>query len=146
MSLKIRPPENRDFPDWLPLWDGNNLGHRDEQVTSETWTRLIDPVFPVYGLLAEKDSRIVGLLHYVVHPTTGSIKPVCYMQDVYVDPEFRRQGIARKLIEDLVAQAKGHKQWTRLYWLAESNNEAAQTLYQTLGVKMDFTLHMLKTD
>lgn len=146
MSLRIRPPENRDFPDWLPLWDGNNLGHRDEKVTSETWARLTDPDFPVHGLLAEQDSRLVGLLHYVIHPTTGNIKPVCYMQDVYVDPEFRRQGIARKLIEELVAQAKSHKQWARLYWLAESHNEAAQTLYQTLGVKMDFTLHMLKTD
>lgn len=146
MSLKIRPPENRDFPDWLPLWDGNNLGHRDEKVTSETWARLNDPDFPVYGLLAELDSRLVGLLHYVVHPTTGSIKPVCYMQDVYVDPEFRRNGVARTLIEELVAQAKSHKQWARLYWLAESDNEAAQTLYQTLGVKMDFTLHMLKVD
>ncbi len=146
MSLKIRPPENRDFPDWLPLWDGNNLGHRDEKVTSETWTRLTDPEFPVYGLLAEKDARLVGLLHYVVHPTTGNIKPVCYMQDVYVDPEFRRNGIARKLIEELAAQAKAHKKWARMYWLAESDNEAAQSLYKTLGVKMDFTLHMLKTD
>ncbi|MBL4805097.1 MAG: GNAT family N-acetyltransferase [Alphaproteobacteria bacterium] len=146
MTLKIRPPDNRDFPDWLPLWDGNNLGHRDEKVTSETWTRLTDPDFPVYGLVAEKNSALVGLLHYVVHPTTGNIKPVCYMQDVYVTPDHRREGIARKLIQHLVDQANSHKKWTRIYWLAESNNEAAQTLYKTLGSKMDFTLHMLKTD
>lgn len=146
MSLKIRPPENRDFPDWLPLWDGNNLGIRDEKVTSETWARLIDPDFPIHGLVAEKNSALVGLLHYVVHPTTGNIKPVCYMQDVYVTPDHRREGIACKLIQHLADQAKSHKQWVRVYWLAESNNIAAQTLYQTFGVKMDFTLHMLKTD
>lgn len=122
------------------------MGVRDEKVTSETWTRLIDPDFPIHGLIAEKDSRLIGLLHYVIHPTTGSIKPVCYMQDVYVDPAHRRKGIARKLIKHLSDTAKSHKKWARMYWLAESHNEAAQTLYQTLGVKMDFTLHMLKVD
>ncbi len=146
MSLKIRPPENRDFPDWLPLWDGNNLGTRDEKVTSETWSRLINPDYPVYGLLAELDSRLVGLLHYVIHPTTGNLKPVCYMQDVYVDPTYRQQGIARRLIGHLANDARSHKKWARMYWLAESDNEAAQALYQTLGVKMDFTLHMMKVD
>lgn len=144
MPVKIRPLENRDFPDWLPLWDGNNLGTRDEEVTSETWARLTDPEAPVYGLVAEKGGQIVGLVHYIVHPTTGSLKDVCYMQDVYVDPNHRQQGIALKLIQTLSDQ--GRKKWTRIYWLAETDNAAAQKLYEHIGVKLNFSLHVLLTD
>ena len=146
MAVKIRPPENRDFPDWLPLWDGNNLGTRDEAVTSETWSRLIDENSPVHGLVAEKAGKLVGLVHYIVHPTTGSLKDVCYMQDVYVEPEHRGKGIAKALIKELAAIGQKNKSWTRIYWLAEANNEAAQKLYETIGVKLDFTLHVMKMD
>lgn len=95
MPIKIRSLENRDFPDWLALWDGNNLGMRDEAVTSETWSRLVDPESKVCGLVAEKDGALVGLVHYILHPTTGALRDVCYMQDVYVIPQARRQGIAK---------------------------------------------------
>lgn len=143
MAAKIRAIENRDFPQWLPLWDGNNLGARDDDTTSKTWERLINPDAAVYGLVAENEGKLLGLLHYVVHPTTGSIKDVCYMQDVYVDREHRGQGIARQLIEELAVIGQSHKKWARLYWLAEADNEVAQGLYKTIGTKLDFTLHMM---
>ena len=142
MGLKIRAIENRDFPDWLPLWDGNNQGQRDEAVTSETWSRLIDANSSVHGLVAEKDGKLVGLVHYILHPTTGNIADVCYMQDVYVEPDMRQNGIARKMILHLGDVGKSAK-WARMYWLAEADNEAAQALYKSIGMKLDFTLHMM---
>jgi ribosomal protein S18 acetylase RimI-like enzyme len=138
----IRPLEQNDFPGWLPLWDGNNEGSRNQDVTAETWSRLIDPHSTVNGLCAIQGGKMVGLVHYILHPTTGAIAPVCYMQDLYVPPEQRRQGIARALVEEL-AKIGRMKKWTRMYWLAETDNEAAQTLYQNLGLKLRFTLHVL---
>ena len=138
----IRPLAMQDFPDWLPLWDGNNLGSRNEGVTRETWARLLDPDSPVYGLGAVMDGHMAGILHYVLHPTTGSIAPVCYMQDVYVDPDFRRRGVARSMVHAL-GQIGRRERWSRLYWLADAKNEAAQNLYKTLGVGLNFTLHVM---
>ena len=142
MSLVIRPLEHNDFPAWLPLWDANNLGQRDEAVTSETWSRLIDPASKVCGLVAEDQGKIVGLLHYVLHPTTGAIADVCYMQDVFVAEEQRGKGVAKKMVQALAAEGR-KKKWARMYWLAESNNEAAHGLYKNLGVKLNFTLYMM---
>lgn len=148
-ALNIRPFNLQDFPAWLSLWNGNNDGVRNEVVTTETWARLIDPAFPVYGLGAEVNGALVGLVHYVLHPTTGSIAMAAYMQDLYVDPAHRRTGIARALVEEL-AKIAGREKWSRLYWLAEGKNEAAQNLYKTLhktlGVKLDFTLHVVLPD
>lgn len=140
--MKIRPLEKDDFPQWLPLWDGNNMGVKNEPVTTETWSRLMDPDFPIHGLCAVDGDRMLGFVHYVVHPTTGSIEPICYMQDVYVDPDQRKKGIAHKLVTE-VAKLKAKENWARIYWLAESDNIAAQKLYKDIGVKLDFTLHVL---
>jgi len=140
--MKIRPLGQSDFPAWLPLWNGNNLDVKNEPVTTETWSRLMDPDFPIHGLCAVEGEKMLGFVHYVVHPTTGSIEPVCYMQDVYVDPAQRKKGIARKLITE-VAKLKEKENWARIYWLAESDNIAAQKLYKDIGVKLNFTLHVL---
>ncbi|HBR69691.1 MAG TPA: N-acetyltransferase [Rhodospirillaceae bacterium] len=141
-SIEIRPIEQNDFPQWLPLWDGNNTGQRDEAVTTQTWLRLSDPASSVHGLCALRGGEMIGLVHYVLHPTTGSLAPVCYMQDLYVDPTHRGKGVARKLVEHLVQIHKREK-WARMYWIAEADNKAAQKLYKNIGVKIDFTVHVL---
>ena len=141
-KVHIRPLQSNDFPSWLPLWDQNNMGHRDEAVTAETWSRLMDADMQVHGICAVKGGRMAGLIHYILHPTTGAIEPVCYMQDVFVDPDFRQKGIARQMIEAL-SKTGQQKKWARMYWLAEADNNAAQALYKTIGVKMNFTLHIL---
>lgn len=131
-----------DYEAWLPLWIGNNQGQFDEAVSETTWARLIDPASNVGGLAAWQGDKMAGLVHYILHPVTGHIEPVCYMQDVYVDPPCRRRGIARKMIETLAAKGAAEN-WARLYWLAEQDNEAAQALYKNLGLKLDFTLHVM---
>lgn len=140
--MKIRAAQSDDFPQWLELWNANNIGHKDEDVTTQTWARILDDHADVYALVAEDKDELVGLLQYVVHPTTGSVKPVCYMQDVFVDPARRNQGIAHKMISELEKIGK-REQWARVYWLAEESNEAAQALYKSLGQKMEFSLHIL---
>jgi ribosomal protein S18 acetylase RimI-like enzyme len=139
---QIRPLQPEDFPDWFPLWDGNNLGQRNEQITASTWSRLTDPQSPVHGLCAVKGKQIIGLVHYILHPTTGALEPICYMQDLYVDPAHRGTGIAKQLVKALALEGKKQK-WARIYWLADSKNEAVQGLYKHIGSKLDFTLHIL---
>jgi ribosomal protein S18 acetylase RimI-like enzyme len=140
--LTIRPLEPNDYPAWLPLWLANNHGQCAEAITAETWRRLNDPASDVHGLAAFSDNRLAGFVHSVTHPVTGHINPACYMQDLFVDPAFRQQGIGRKLVEALAAQARTER-YARLYWLAEAKNEAAQKLYRSLGIKLDFTFHVL---
>ncbi len=142
MTVTIRPLEKNDFDQWLPLWDGNNMGQRDEDVTAETWRRLLDSAAQVNGLCAEHKGKLVGLVHYILHPTTGAIEPVCYMQDVYVHPDHRHQGVARTLVTELAKIGQKQK-WARMQWLAEADNIAAQNLYKNIGVKLNFTLHVM---
>ncbi|PJB71294.1 MAG: N-acetyltransferase [Alphaproteobacteria bacterium CG_4_9_14_3_um_filter_47_13] len=140
--IEIRHLQPDDYSQWLFLWDGNNQGHKNSDVTAETWNRLMLPIFPVHGLGAFREGKMAGLLHYILHPVTGHIDPVCYMQDVYVDPSYRRQGTARALVAAL-SNIGAKEGWARIYWLAENDNIPAQNLYKNTGVKLDFSLHIL---
>ncbi len=142
-SLTIRPLKSEDFPKWLPLWDGNNLGTRDEEVTTKTWERLTcADNKQVNGIVAEENGELLSIIHYILHPTTGAINEVCYLQDVYVAPEHRRKGIAKQMVHDLTKIGRQEK-WGRMYWLTENDNKAARAMYEKIGVKLDFTFYVL---
>ena len=142
MTLVVDDIKPEDHDAWLKLWDANNLGQKNDAIAKVTWHRLLNPASPVGGLLARADGKPIGLVHYILHPVTGHVEPVAYMQDLYVDPAFRRRGIGRALVEKLAATGKGER-WARIYWLAEQKNPEAQALYNKLGVKLDFSLHVL---
>lgn len=140
----IRPLERNDYDSWLPLWQANCLHQISDEVTAETWRRLTNPKEHVFGLGAFDGEELKGILHYILHPTTGYKEYACYMQDLFVDENCRRQGIAKRLVWEL--NEIGQKErWARIYWFAENKNEAVQNLYKNLGTRMDFSLHMLAT-
>lgn len=139
----IRTLSPGDYDAWLPLWTKNNLGQEDKAVTAATWAKLTDSESPVRGKGAFlHDGDMAGLVHYILHPVTGSLAPAAYMQDLYVDTPFRRHGIAKQLVEAVANTGKREK-WARLYWLAEGGNEAAQALYKNIGVRLDFSFHVM---
>lgn len=141
MTITVRPLAPDDYDQWVRLWNANNQGHINEEITAVTWQRLMDND-QVRGLVAIDSADLAGLVHFILHPVTGHIKPVCYMQDVFVDPTHRRKGIGRQLVTALAALGKSEG-WARMYWLAEAQNKEAQALYRNLGLKLDFTLHVL---
>lgn len=145
--MQIRPFTRHDYEAWLPLWLENCAHKISDEVTQETWRRLCHPKEQVFGLGAfadDKPQNLQGLLHYILHPTTGQIEPVCYMQDVFVAHDSRRIGIAKRLIWTLGEIGK-QNDWARIYWMAEKDNMAAQSLYKNLGIAIDFSLHILPT-
>ena len=146
-ALDLRKISAADYDLWLPLWRENNHGRVSDDVTANTWARLIDDAQDVHGLcLYVRDEAgvqtMAGQLHYILHPVTGHVEPVCYMQDVFIASNARRKGYAKLLIGAL-ASLGAREKWARIYWLAEGDNKAAQALYKTLGLKLDFTFLVL---
>ena len=143
--MLIRSLERTDYNAWLPLWNANCLNQMADDITAETWRRLTNPKETVFGLGSfDKDGKLCGILHYILHPTTGFKEPACYMQDLFTAKNCRRQGIAKQLVLELNTIGKEQK-WARIYWFAENGNESVQNLYKNLGIPMDFTLFMLQT-
>lgn len=132
MSVTIRKVEARDEPRWRALWDGYCRFYErepDEAVTRHTWTRILDAASPVHAIVAERAGEgVIGMANYILHDNTGTLTPVCYLQDLYVDPAQRGDGVGGNLIDWLVARMKAER-WSRLYWNTRENNYRARGLY-----------------
>jgi len=133
MSLppKVRPAQQSDYNDWLVLWQAYIDFYEDnvpEHVTKATWSRILDENSSIYSDVVEVEGRIVGLATSVIHAATWSEKPICYLEDLYVDQGVRGKGCGRALIDNLIARAK-EKDWYRVYWHTKRDNVTARKLY-----------------
>ena len=146
-KIAIRPIEERDRPDWTPLWDGYNAFYGRSgptalptAITDATWTRFFDPSEPVFALVAEVEGRVVGLTHYLYHRHTTRIELTCYLQDLFTAPELRGGGIGRALIEGVyrAARAEGIH---RVYWMTQDSNTAGRLLYDKVAQHLGFIVY-----
>jgi GNAT superfamily N-acetyltransferase len=145
MSVTVREARAEDAAAWRTLWDGYLAFYRAtvaEEITATTWRRILDPTSPVGCRIAELDGRIVGFAVYLTHLGTWTTAPICYLEDLFVDPTVRGGGIGRALIEDLLALAKQHG-WARLYWHTETGNTTARRLYDRFIPAEDYVRYRI---
>jgi GNAT superfamily N-acetyltransferase len=132
MSAKIREIEARDEARWRELWDGYCRFYEREPsaaINDHTWARIMDAASSVHGIVAERAGEgVIGIANYIVHENTSTLTPVCYLQDLFVDPKLRAAGVGKQLIDWLVAEMKAQG-WSRLYWNTKENNYRARGLY-----------------
>ncbi|MDZ7260769.1 MAG: GNAT family N-acetyltransferase [candidate division KSB1 bacterium] len=92
---------------------------------------------PQYGfyVVAEKDDVVVGSLMVTTEWSDWRNGVFWWIQSVYVRPEFRRQGIYRKLYEYVKARAIEQSNVCGFRLYVERENVVAQKAYQALGMK-----------
>jgi GNAT superfamily N-acetyltransferase len=143
----VRDPTASDEGPWRRLWSGYNAFYKTqipEAVTTVTWQRMLDPKSAVFGRLAVVNATVVGFSVSVLHDSTWGTASICYLEDLFVDPEYRGRGFGRLLIQDLVNLAKS-RDWSRLYWHTEAANPARR-LYDEFVAADDFVRYRLYFD
>lgn len=140
-AITIRPIRPADRPDWHRLWMGYLAFYEvelDPAITTQLWQRLMDPKPEILGRVAVADKgAVIGLVHLVPHKNTWTLGDVCYLEDLYVEPAVRGQGVGRRLIEAAFAEGR-ERGWNRVYWMTRSNNRPARALYDKLALSDDF--------
>ena len=136
MSIIIRPVTEKDKTFWLPLWHAYNEFYKTTigtEQTNLTWQRLLNPDFNMFGLVALQGEEVIGMTHYLYRPSTWSAGDYCYLEDLFVFPEVRGQGVGRALIDE-VKQAAINAGAARLYWTTAPDNVTARKLYDTYAL------------
>ena len=67
----------------------------------------MDPTSPMKARLAVLPDRIAGFAIHHHHCSSWVSGDDCYLEDLFVNPAARNQGIGRALIEDLQTLARG---------------------------------------
>ena len=132
MFVTIRKIEVRDEARWRVLWEGYcRFYERElrEDITTHTWSRIMEFTSPVNAIVAvDGGGQVIGICNYILHENTWTLTPVCYLEDLFVDPACRAAGVGKQLIDWLLAEMKTQG-WSRLYWNTKENNYRARGLY-----------------
>lgn len=135
-DLIIRPINGTDRAQWTRLWSDYLSFYETavpEAVYDSTFARILgNDTRDFNGLLAVLDGKAVGLVHYLFHRHCWKIEDVCYLQDLYADPDVRGRGIGRALIE-AVYGAADEGGAPAVYWLTQEFNAPARQLYDRIG-------------
>ena len=147
MTTSIRKIELRDHSRWLELWEGYCRFYErtlSEPKTRRTWGLIMDAAAPVHAIVAERaGDGVIGMANYIIHENTWELTPVCYLQDLFVDPGERAAGVGKQLIDWLVAQCKAQG-WSRLYWHTRETNYRARGLYDKFTPHSGFLRYVVE--
>ena len=131
--ITVRPLQAEDRAAWGELAAGYKAFYNTPTTAAEydeAWRRLLAHD-SVHGLAALDDGQVVGIVHYLFHPSVWAPRG-CYLQDLFTAAQRRGRGVARALI-GAVADAARAQGATRLYWLTQETNHTARALYDRVA-------------
>lgn len=92
------------------------------------------PRYEAYLAFQDEKSAPIGYAFLFETYSTFLARPTLYLEDLFVLPGFRRQGVGGALLKFLIKMARergcGRMEWTCLKW-----NTNAQAVYEKLGAQ-----------
>lgn len=136
-DIKIRPAIPNDIPTILnfirELASFEKLTHQVEATEQQLRQTLFSKKPIAKVLIAEIKKQPVGFLLYFYNYSTFLGRPGIYIEDLYVKPLYRKQGVGKALVKCCcqIGQKLGVK---RIEWAVLNWNPARQ-FYEKLGAK-----------
>lgn len=140
----IRELRTDDWDDWRALWAQYLDFYRaalSEETTRTTFERLCDPREPMFGVIGlDEDGHGIGIADCVIHSTTWSRQPTCYLEDLFVAPAARGHDLGRALLL-AVKEHASTRGAGRVYWHTQEYNGRARSLYDQVGRPTSFVVY-----
>jgi GNAT superfamily N-acetyltransferase len=136
MATTIRPATAADVPQILDFVRALATYERAPDAVTATEEGLLRDGFgpnPIYHcLIADLDGKPAGFALYFFNYSTWMGRPGIYLEDLFVQPEFRGLGIGLALLQQ-VAVAAVQKGCLRLQWEVLDWNSPAIDFYRSIG-------------
>ena len=144
----IRNLEEKDKKNWENLYNGYANFYKvpmNRGILDTLWNWIHDKNHIVNGVCYELENKIVGIAHYRTMPRPIKGEYIGFLDDLYVDPNYRGQKIAQKIINYLKTLSKDNN-WSGIRWITHSSNNNAKKLYDKIADNTGFELYELKGD
>ena len=137
--MRVRQATSADAP---PLIEFNRAMAREtegkellpEVIGAGVRALLANPAAGFY-VVAESEGRVVGALLITKEWSDWRNGTFWWIQSVYVQPEFRRQGVYKSLYRHVQAMAANDPGVCGFRLYVERENTRAQATYRSLGMK-----------
>jgi len=138
MATTIRPATAADVGQILAFIRALAAYEREPDAVTATEADLLRDGFgpnPFYHcLIAEHDGKPAGFAFYLFNYSTWMGRPGLYLEDLFVQPEFRGLGIGKALLERVAAIAVENN-CPRLQWEVLDWNTPAIDFYRASGAE-----------
>ena len=144
----IRYMNNKDKDKWEKLYHAYADFYKvpmNSAILDTLWNWILDDNHIVNGICYELEGNIVGIAHFRSMPRPIKGQYIGFLDDLFVEPEFRGQQIAQKLISYLKSLSKANN-WNGIRWITHSSNENAKKLYDKIANNTGFELYEIKGD
>ncbi|MBV9840891.1 MAG: GNAT family N-acetyltransferase [Sphingomonadaceae bacterium] len=136
MSVTVRPALPGDETEILRMIRALAAFERMPDAVEATEASLRATLFiphaQVFAHLAEIEGRAIGLALWFLNYSTWTGRPGIYLEDLFVDPNVRRAGVARALFAALAREARA-RDCARIDWAVLDWNEQAMRFYRAIG-------------
>jgi GNAT superfamily N-acetyltransferase len=117
------------------LADHEKLAHEVEATEADIAAALFGEIPQLMCEIAEWNGEVAGFAAWFVNFSTFAGKPGIYLEDLFVRPAFRRNGIGQALLRHL-ARLCVDNGWARLKWSVLDWNTPSITFYKSLGAEL----------
>lgn len=136
LEFSLRAAEPRDLTAIVglirELAEFENLTHLFQTTEDKLAPHLFGSRPVAQAVVAEVGGTVVAFALYFVSFSTFLAKPGLYLEDLYVQPAFRRLGLGRALLQHLGALAV-ERDYGRFEWCVLDWNENAIRFYERMG-------------
>nr|WP_261764543.1 GNAT family N-acetyltransferase [Paenibacillus xylanexedens] len=144
MTIKIRQATLNDISEVSRLFNEYRIfygQHSDiEAATFFIKERMSKQESMIFVAECNEESKVpdtaLGLVQIYPSYSSVSMGPIWILNDLFVDSTYRQQGIARKLMQAVMKQAK-KQQILRIVLSTAISNRQAQALYESEGYTQD---------
>jgi GNAT superfamily N-acetyltransferase len=142
----IRKLEQKDKENWTKLYNGYADFYKvpmNTRILDTLWSWIRDENHDLKAICFELENKLVGIAHYRTMPRPIKGQYIGFLDDLFVEPDFRGQKISQKIISYLKSLSKANN-WDGIRWITHSSNKTAKILYDKIAKNTGFELYELK--
>ncbi len=149
MSVSVHPLVDDDREQWEVLYHGYAEFYQvpmNDEILDTVWGWIHDDDNPFFGLIAkDENGRALGLMHcrQMASPLRGAL--VGFLDDLFVTPEARGQGVVEELYAALNQLGK-QRGWPFIRWITAENNYRGRAVYDKLSDKTHWMTYQMQVE
>ena len=145
-GLQLTGPREDLKAGWRTLYNGYATFYKrimTDDIAEAVWSWVTDPEHELDAVIAVQNDTAVGLAHFRRMPSPLRGADVGFLDDMFISPQARGQGIAEALFDHLrdTARARG---WEIIRWITADDNYRARGVYDRIANKTSWNTYELK--
>lgn len=131
MAQRALYDENQDYPD---ITEDN-----PDVILSELFVYMKKPTF--FGLMAKLGKRPIGMvIGETIERKFGRPSKYFFVNTIYIDPKFRKQGVGQALFKELIAEMRKKQIF---HWEAAAHAPLVKYLERSEGIPVRTLFHVI---